>query len=209
MESALETGIRKVAHISSAAVYGNTPSPITEESPLGSYRPSLYAQTKFEGDMIAWNMYEENRLPLVVIYPSAVLGANDTKAAGRYLRKFALGRMPAQVLVDKSFAFVHVKDICESIKLALEKEGNVGEKYLVSAGNMTWGEINKMICEIAGTRLPFLRLPASPTMMAAYLLTGIANLIKRPPLLDLSVDQVRLMKQDSRSMGAKRKGNSE
>jgi len=203
MESALETGIQKVVHISTAAVYGNASWPITEESQFGTYRPSLYAQTKFEGDMIAWRMYEENGLPLVIIYPSAVLGANDPKAAGRYLKNFALGRMPAQVLVNTYFAFVHLKDVCEAIKRALEKDDNIGEKYLVSACNMTWGEINQMICEIAGTRLPFLRLSATMTMAGAYLLTGIANLIKRSPLLDLSVDQVRLMKQGYQLDGSK------
>lgn len=203
MESALETGIQKVVHISTAAVYGNASWPITEKSPYGSYRPSLYAQTKFDGDKIAWRIYEEKGLPLVIIYPSAVLGANDPKAAGRYLKNFALGRMPAQVLVNTIFPFVHVKDVCEAIRLALEKEGNVGEKYLVSACNMTWGEINRMICEIAGTSLPFLHLPATLTMMSAYLLTGIANLIKRPPLLDLSVDQIRLMKQGYQLDGSK------
>jgi dihydroflavonol-4-reductase len=195
MESALETGIQRVVHISTAAIYGNAPWPITEKSQYGSYRPSLYAQTKFEGDMIAWRMYEEKGLPLVIIYPSAVLGANDPKAAGRYLKNFALGRMPAQVLVNTFFPFVHVKDVCEAIRLALEKDDNIGEKYLISACNMTWGEINQIICEIAGSRLPFLRLPDTMTMVGAYVLTGIANLIKKPPLLDLSVDQIRLMKQ--------------
>jgi dihydroflavonol-4-reductase len=203
MESALETGIRKVVHVSTAAVYGNTPWPITEESPFGSYRPSLYARTKFEGDMIAWHMHEKSDLPLVVIYPSAVLGANDPKAAGRYLKNFALGRMPAQVLVNKSFSFVYVKDVCDAISRALIKENNIGEKYLISFCNMIWGEANQMICEIAGTKLPFLRLPDTMTMLGAYLLTGIANLIKKPPLLDLSVDQVRLMKQGFKIDGSK------
>jgi dihydroflavonol-4-reductase len=203
MESALKTGIKKVIHISTAAVFGNTSWPITEESRYGSYRPSLYAQTKFEGDMIAWRMYEEKKLPLVIIYPSAVVGANDPKAAGRYLKNFALGHMPAQVLVNVVFPWVHVKDVSEAILRALEKDDNVGEKYLVSACNMTFGEINKMICEIAGSRLPFLRLPDTMTMVGAYVLTGIANLIKKPPLLDLSVDQIRLMKQGYQLDGSK------
>jgi dihydroflavonol-4-reductase len=203
MESALETAIQKVVHISTAAVYGNAPWPITEESHFGLYLPSRYAQTKHEGDMIAWHLYEEKGLPLVVIYPSAVMGANDPKAAGRYVKKFALGRMPAQVLVNTLFSFVHVIDVCEAIVRALEKEDNVGEKYLVSSCNMTWGELNQLICEAAGSRPPFLRLPDTITMLGAYLLTGIANLIKRPPLLDLSVDQIRLMKQGFQLDGSK------
>lgn len=195
MESALKTGIKKVIHISTAAVYGNAPWPITEESRYGSSRPSRYAQTKYEGDMIAWHLCQEKKLPLVIIYPSAVIGANDPKAAGRYLSNFALGRMPAQVLTNVVFPWVHVKDVCEAILRSLEKDDNIGEKYLISACNMTFGEINKMICEIAGSRLPLLRLPDTMTMVGAYILTGIANLFKVPPLLDLSVDQIRLMKQ--------------
>lgn len=203
MESALETGIQKVVYVSAAAVYGNASRPITEKSQYGSYRPSLYAQTEFKGDGIAWRTSEENGLPLVIIYPSAVLGANDPKAAGQYLKNFSLGRMPAQVLVNTMFPFVHVKDVCEAIKLALEKDDNIGEKYFVSACNMTWGEMNQIICEIAGTRPPFLRLPATLTMGGAYFLTGIANLIKKPPLLDLSVEQIRLMKQGYQLDGSK------
>ncbi|MGD8403582.1 MAG: NAD-dependent epimerase/dehydratase family protein [Anaerolineales bacterium] len=203
MTSALETDIRKIVHISSAAVYGNASWPISEKSQFGSYRLSHYAQTKFEGDKIAWQLYEEKGLPLVVMYPSAVLGANDPKASGRYLKNFALGRMPAQVLANITFSFVHVKDVCEAIMLALEKEDNIGEKYLVGACNMTFGELNQLICEAAGTNLPFLHLPTTLTMMGAYLMTGIANLLKKPPLLDMSVDQVRTMKQGLQVDGGK------
>ena len=203
MESALEIGIQKVIHVSTAAVYGNASWPITEESPFGSYRPSRYAQTKFEGDMIAWNMYEKKGLPLVMIYPGAVIGANDPKAAGRYLKNFALEHMPAQVLVNTVFPWVHVKDVCEAILRALEKEDNIGEKYLVSAQNLTFGEINQLICKSAGSKIPFLRLPDAMTMAGAYLLTAISDLIKRPPLLDLSVDQIRLMKQGYQLDGSK------
>lgn len=56
MESAFETGIQKVIHVSTAVVYCSGSWPINEESPYGLYRPSRYAQTKFEGDMIAWKL---------------------------------------------------------------------------------------------------------------------------------------------------------
>jgi hypothetical protein len=41
------------------------------------------------------------------------------------------------------------------------------------------------------------------TMLNAYLLTGIANLIKKPPLWDMSVDQMSLMKQGFKIDGSK------
>jgi dihydroflavonol-4-reductase len=203
MESALEKGISKVVYISSAGVFGNAEWPVTEETPVGTERASKYLRTKYEGDLIAWNLYEEKKLPLVVIYPSAVIGANDPKAAGQYIRNYAKGRMPAQILTKLYFSFVHVKDVADAIVRALEKENNIGEKYIVSAENYTWGEINKIISEISGKRLPFLKLPIWLTVLASYMLTGMANLMGKPPLWDMSVDQISLMKQGFKIDGSK------
>ena len=203
MEKALETGVSKVVYVSTATVYGNATWPTTEETPVGTKRESKYVQTKYEGDLIAWDLYQKEQLPLVVIYPSAVIGVNDPKACGRYIKNYAQARMPAQVLTNFSFPFVCVKDVAEAIVKALEKEGNIGEKYIVSAANYTFGEFNQMISQISGTKLPFLRFPTWMTVMASYVLTGIANIVRRPPIWDLSVDQVSLMKQDLKIDGSK------
>ena len=138
-----------------------------------------------------------------MIYPSAVVGANDPKACGRYFKNYAEGRMPAQVLTKYNFPFVHVKDVAEAIVRALEKENNIGEKYIISAENRSFGEINQMINKISGTNLPILKLPTWATLMTSYILTGIANLIKKPPIWDMSVDQIKLMKQDFNIDGSK------
>ena len=195
MESALETGIAKVVHVSSAAVWGKTDWPISEETPMGVQRASQYARTKYEGDRITWRLHEERGLPLVMVYPAAVIGADDPKATGRYVQNLVRHRMPAQVLTNAPFSFVYVGDVCAAILRALEKEGNIGEKYLVSGANLTFGEINRLVSDVAGVRLPMLHLPDAVTAFNARFLTAVANLTKRPPWLDLSVDQVSLMKQ--------------
>jgi dihydroflavonol-4-reductase len=198
MEAALETGISKVVHVSTVAVWGETDKtgwPISEKTPIGAHKASKYAQTKYEGEQIAWHLGNEHGLPLVMVYPTAVIGPDDPKATGRYIRNVVRRRMPAQVLTEAPFCFVYVGDVCKAILRALETEDNIGEKYLVSGANMTWGEINRLICDIAGVSLPPLRLPDAVTSFSARLLTGLANLTKHPPLLDLSVDQVALMKQ--------------
>ncbi|MFU8771749.1 MAG: NAD-dependent epimerase/dehydratase family protein [Anaerolineales bacterium] len=203
MESALEVGISKIVHVSTQAVYGNAPWPITEDSDLGAYCPSEYAQTKREGDQIAWRMFHEKGLPLVMIYPGSVIGANDPKAPGRYLKNIALRRMPGQVVINSPFPWVYVEDVCKAILKALEKENNIGEKYFVSGCILTFGEMNQLIAEIAEVQLPWLILPDSVATASARLLTWIADLIKKPPLLDLSVDQVALMKQGYITDGSK------
>lgn len=138
-----------------------------------------------------------------MIHPSAVIGPNDPKAAGRYIKNYALGRMPAQVLTKALFPWVHVKDVSKAIIKALEKENNIGERYLVSNENLTFGEINNMISEISGKNLPKLKFPDWLTMLNAYILTGLANLIRKPPIWDMSVDQISLMKQGFKVNGIK------
>jgi dihydroflavonol-4-reductase len=145
MEAVIATGISKVLHVSSAVVYGNAEWPVTEASEMGARCFGEYARTKREGDLIAWELYKKENLPLIVIYPGAVLGPNDPKAAGRYVRNLIRGKMPVQVLTSSLFPFVHVRDVAEAIVKGLEKEGNIGEKYLLVSENMTFGDINRML----------------------------------------------------------------
>jgi len=195
MEAVIATGVSKVVHVSTAAVYGNAEWPVTEASEMGTSCFSEYARTKREGDLIAWELYEKETLPLVVIYPGAVFGPDDPKAVGRYVKNVLNRKMPAQVFTGSLFPFVHVRDVAEAIVKGLEKEDNIGEKYLIVSENMTFGDINKTLSDISGVKLPKLVLPDFLAMLGAYLLTGLANLVRKPPILDMSVDQMRLMKQ--------------
>lgn len=195
MEGALEAGIKKIIHISTAGIYGNTKDkPFNEESTVGTIQYSEYFKTKYEGDKIAWDLFEKKGLPLVVVYPVAVLGPGDTKASGQYLYDLVNRKLPATIFNDHTFSFVYIKDVAQAIVNALEKENNIGEKYLVGNFNYKWGEINKMISEISGVPLPMFKLPDALTMMNAYLLTGIANIIKKPPLWGMAIDQMKVMK---------------
>ena len=195
MECALEAKIKKVVHISTAGVYGKPKEdPFTEESPVGPIQYSEYFKTKYEGELIAWDLHENKGLPLVVIYPVCVLGVGDTKASGRYIQDIINRRLPATVFRNGMFSYVYVKDVAQAIVNALEKENNVGEKYLVGNYRYTWGEINKMISEISGVPLPRFNLPDSITMMNAFFLTGLANMIKKPPLWGMAIDQMKVMK---------------
>ena len=195
LECALDTGIKKVVHISTAGIYGKPKEePFNELSQVGPVQYSEYFRTKYEGDKIAWDLFEKRNLPLVVIYPVCVLGAGDTKASGRYIKDLISRKLPATVFSNHTFSFVYVKDVAQAILNALEKENNIGEKYLVGNNRYTWKELNKMISEISGVPLPKLSMPDFITMMNAYMLTGIADLIKKPPLWGMAIDQMKVMK---------------
>ena len=195
MECAIEAGIRKLVHVSTVGIFGKpNEEPISEESQVGPVQFSEYFRTKYDAEHIAWDLYEKKGLPLVVIYPVCVLGAGDTKASGRYIQDLINRKLPATIFNKHTFSFVYVKDVAKAIVNALDKENNIGEKYLIGNYNCTWHEINKMINEISGVPLPKISLPDSITMLNAYLLTGLANLIKKPPLWGMAFDQMKVMK---------------
>lgn len=203
VESAIAAGVSKVIHVSTVAIYGNATWPITEVSEVGARCPSKYAQTKRAGDLAAWELYHKGNLPLLMVYPGGVLGPDDHKATGRYVSNLVRGKMPAQVLTSSVFPWVHVRDVAEAIVRALEKPENIGEKYIVVAENHTFGDINKMVRDLSGVKLPSLTLPDRLTVALAHVVTGLADLTKKPPLLDLAIDQIRLMKQGFEADGSK------
>jgi dihydroflavonol-4-reductase len=162
---------------------------------MGPVRFSEYFQSKYEGDLIAWELHEKQGLPLVMIYPCAVLGAGDPKTSGRYIRDLIFRKMPATVLHNSILTWVHVKDVAEAIVRAAEKENNIGEKYLIGKHQLSLKEINNLISEISGVPLPKLSLPNFVVSLNARILTMIADLIKKPPLWGMSVDQIKTMKE--------------
>ncbi len=203
MDAAKSAGVSKVIHVSTLAVYGNASWPVTEESELGPECFSEYARTKRAGELLVRELYAKGGLPLVTIYPGGVLGPDDPKAAGRYLRNLVRRKMPAQVLTKSVFPWVYVGDVAEAVVGALEKQDNIGERYLLAGENLTFGEVNTLVSEISGVKLPWLTFPNAVTMMAAHVATAIANVIRKPPILDMSVDEISLMRQGLEADGSK------
>jgi dihydroflavonol-4-reductase len=203
MESALASGMKKVVHVSSIVTWGRTPDvPFNEEGPIGEHT-SEYARTKYEGDKVAWELYETKGLPLVMIYPCGVLGADDPKITGDLIKQIVNKKMPVRGLESIVFTWVHVKDVAESIVRALEKEDNLGERYIIGKEQCSVGEFNKSVSEIAGVSLPFLSVPNAVVKLNAFFLTALANLTKNPPAWGLSIDFVNNAMTGFRADGSK------
>jgi dihydroflavonol-4-reductase len=60
-----------------------------------------------------------------------------------------------------------------------------------------------MISEISGVVLPKLKMPDSLAMANARLLTFLADIIKKPPLWGMALDQIRTMKEGGEVDGSK------
>jgi dihydroflavonol-4-reductase len=207
MEAALEASVSKMVHVSSFVVWGK-PSrrPFDEETPFGPERFSEYARSKYEGDEVVWELYRRRGLPVVFLYPGIVLGAGDPKASGRYIKDLIEGRIPGMVFEDSAFTYVHVNDVAEAIARALQKVGNVGEKYLIGNQTFTQGEYSRKICETSGTQPPNRSIPGAAVMAMATVLTKVADLSGRAPLLGMSTDSMRNLRGGGAFDGGKAEG---
>jgi len=204
MECALEVRASKVIHVSTLVIYGKPKDcPFNEESEVGPVRFSEYARTKYQGDLIAWELHEKKKLPLVMLYLGSVLGAGDPKPTGQWINNFIYRRIPARFFENSVITYVHVRDVAESIVKALEKENNIGEKYLIGKYRLSIGEISKLMSEISGVPMPKRRLRSSLVMLNAAILTWIANITKKPPRLGMSIDFMRTIKEGSQFDGSK------
>jgi dihydroflavonol-4-reductase len=96
-----------------------------------------------------------------------------------------------------------VRDVAEAIVRAMDKEDNIGEKYLVGKEQLSLGQFNKMVSEISGVPLPRVHLPDSLALASARLLTWLADLTKKPPLWGMAVDEISMIKEGFRFDGSK------
>ena len=203
MEAALAVGMKKVIHVSSFVIWGRTSnSPFNENSPIGRHT-SEYARTKYAGDKVGWYLYEQKGLPLVMIYPCAVIGANDTKSSGDYVKRLIKRKMPIRGLESVVLTWVHVNDVAESICRALEMKGNIGERYIIGKEQLSFKELNKLVSEFSGVPLPLISIPNFMVKLNAFFLTMLANIIKKPPIWGLSMDSIRSLTMELRADGSK------
>lgn len=195
METALELGIPRVIEVSTQGIWGDARErPINENSPFGENRSGRYYQTKYEGHLLARDLYQERGLPLVSVHPVTVTGAGDYASFGPFMKMMITGQYSSHLFPEKHLPSVHVRDVVEVITRLLVQDRGVGEKFIVGNENPTLAELDDMMCEALG--LPCLQkaMPRSLAVYGSYLMTRIADITRKPPLLDYEV--VKMLQDD-------------
>lgn len=100
LEAALSAGVRRVAYVSTCAIFGDTRGAIVDETftrsgPFTSY----YEETKVRAHEIALRLAERG-LGVSIAQPGGVYGPGDTSGMGGLMRNFAHGRLPFVPFAD-------------------------------------------------------------------------------------------------------------
>lgn len=173
---ALELGIPRTVYVSSTLYYGDTGPAARDESFQRQKSYSFYyEQTKTEAHQLGLE-YIQRGLPLILVCPANVLGANDHSVWGYFLRLY-LNRLqpPFAWAADTINSGVHVNDVVEGIVLAAEK-GRPGETYILAGDPMRVREILALwMARPGGARTRFY----IPTWLAAPLFWALEPLQRR------------------------------
>lgn len=165
LETALEMGIDRVVHTSSAVTIGEARGQVgDEETAHRGYFLSEYEKSKWLAEQVALEMCERG-LSVVGVHPTTVYGPGQTRHMTGALIRFLNGRLPA--VVDSKLNFVYIDDVVRGHILAMER-GAVGQRYILGGENASLVQFLTLAAETAGVRrqprtVPFwlLRLTAS------------------------------------------------
>ncbi len=157
----------------------------TEASP---YRTDVvmrwpYYLSKIYQEQTALQLAKELGLDVVVVNPSLLLGPGDERGSSTGdIEKVVRGKLPF-IPRGGGVAFVDARDAAAGCVLAMKK-GKSGERYLLSAANMTLATFLGRAARIAGHAAP--RAVVSPKTMrfGAGLIEAICRKLDVAPLLD-------------------------
>lgn len=182
--AALEAGVGRVVHLSSAITY--TPGagvPIREDFPQHPLHEP-HAVTKALGDKLVQRLIAEKGLPAVIIRPEAMFGPHDRINFRRLADRMRAGKGIIIGSGKNAVPFVYVTDVVRGLILALEHPDAVGEAFnITNDETMTEEEFLVAIAEEVGGTPPRIKVPYAPLYGAAFVAEWIATLTRREPLV--------------------------
>lgn len=151
IQSAADHGVQRCVVVASANVfgYGSREIPGCELNEMCEpFASSYYARSKYEALQAA--MSYKDRIEVVAVAPTFMLGAYDAKPSSGRIIKMGYGRKVA-FCPPGGKNFVHVADAARGVVSALEKGAN-GETYLLCSENLSYKEFYKKLNGVTGNK---------------------------------------------------------
>ncbi len=159
----------------------------TDETPIGLINKWPYYRSKLFAEQAALGA-STSEFAVVSVNPSLLLGPGDREGSSTGdVRQLLEEKIPA--VPPGGVAFVDARDAAEAMRLAIDK-GRPGERYLVSACNVTMREFFARIARVGGVKAPLLPMPRAPEFARAG--ASILQRAMRKIGLELPVDPVSI-----------------
>lgn len=154
---------------------------VREDSPPGrAFGPQGEAEAVTEQHVAT--AVRERGLPAVTVIPSLVVGPGEIQNLGKFLLSYVRGEYPGTFAETSPLPLVGIDDVARAHLLAYER-GRVGERYLISARNTTWGEFMRFASNASGTPRPSRHIGARALWLASRTSEMISFVTRAPPRL--------------------------
>lgn len=143
----------KLVYCSTIGIYGDTAGQVIDETYQRAQKEfsSAYDETKFKAQQLV-NQHVADGFPAVSMMPGGIFGADDPHF-GPVIKLFLKGKLPLWPGCDRITGIVHVDDLVQAMVLAAEKAPS-GEHFIISAGELSIGEMFKILGDVAGVKAP-------------------------------------------------------
>jgi nucleoside-diphosphate-sugar epimerase len=181
METARDAGVSKVVYCSTIGVFGDTGGKVIDESFQRTQKDfsSGYDRTKYQAQEIVDRLAAAG-LPVVSLMPSGIFGKGDPHF-GPIIELFCQGKLKFWVGGDRFTGIVRVDDLVTAMLLAAEK-GKPGERYIISAGELTTREMFALLSRETDIPEP-VEVPEPVVRVAGNVLDVVGRLFSwNPPL---------------------------
>jgi nucleoside-diphosphate-sugar epimerase len=161
LDAAIAAGVKRIVHVSTANVYGDTGGRVVDETYRRPQPPrylSYYDETKCLAHLAA-----EERIaagaPILIALPCMVYGPGDHSQVGATIAQAMAGRLPVINAPELGGSLVHVDDLAAGILLVHDK-GTIGEQYVLGGEIATLREVVRRAAALASRRPPLLSTPS-------------------------------------------------
>lgn len=159
LAAAKATGVQRVVFTSSCASLGKPPfGAMLDERARFNLRPDEfpYGYSKHLAEQICSEFIAEG-LDVVIVNPAVVFGPRDVNMISSSLIVEVARRSPLFV-PPGGVSVIDVADVCQA-HIAAAERGDTGERYILTAENLSYAQLFALIADVVGRPRPRLRLP--------------------------------------------------
>lgn len=131
VKAAVETGVRRIVHVSSITVHGNDVRGSADESAPLPGEPNPYSRSKVAGERLLQRMIDDLGAPVTIVRPGWIYGPRDAASFARLARMIEQGRMVMVGSGDNHLPLIYARDAAEGVVLAGESDRANGRTYLL------------------------------------------------------------------------------
>ncbi len=175
VEAAAATGVRRLVHVSSVAVYGFRPGAVLAEARGPDPARYTYSRTKAEAERAVRAAAARTGLEVAIVRPGMIYGPRARTWTGRFFRWARRRPLVLPGGGTGTIPYIHVDDVVELSLLCALHSAAAGETFnVVMDPPPTLRQVLKAWADLAGNRWT-ISLPAPLLYLVAGLAAGMAR----------------------------------